>query len=390
MRNEPPALSAMRGDRRGAVVYLVALAMPMILGGMAFAVDMSVNRLVHNRLQGAADAAALAALSAVVAGEDGPAAALAAAAANLPGDYGAAMTAADVTLGRYDLANGFVPGGASGEINAVQVTAVRNDDRGNAVPQIFAGLFGVGRPDIGVTAIAARPSNVFYQPPESLNLDSEAGDFNELYAYCYDPNGGGSRASRRSQMVLIANNMPAGQNIVQISGNRISANPAAEPVWPNCSAEGQTLSFRLRNIRHVKSHPVLWSNQNAQIEGRRPRRPEFNHFTDTEIENGVESFNFEPPLVETVLCDTRDECDPTKPGNIIPKGRNRFPQMATQGCRPGKFMYFGWEDRPSGLSGARSSWLDPAWTDTDFDDIAIVMRCPASGRLGDGLVRLVR
>lgn len=376
--------------RRGAVAYIVAASLPLVLGGMAFAVDISVYRVVHNRLQSTADSAALAALSAVVEGQNGPNAALAAVHSNLPSGYGAALTSADVTLGYYDTVRGFVPDDGSEVVNAVRVVAARNGQRGNPVPQFFSSFFGAAPPDISVEAIAARPRNVFYQPPESLVLDAEAGDFNEIYAYCFDPNGGGSRESRRSQEVLVANNMRPEQNIVSISGNRITANPASEPVWPNCAAEGQTLSFRLRNIRHAKGNPVLWNNPNAQIEGRRPGRPEHNHYTDTVLENGVERFNFNPSLVETVLCDTRDACDPSKPGNVIPKGRNRIPRLATEGCQPGKYMYFGWEDRPSGASGARSSWLDPAWTDSDFDDIAMIMKCPASGRLGDGLVRLVR
>jgi hypothetical protein len=53
-------------------------------------------------------------------------------------------------------------------------------------------------------------------------------------------------------------------------------------------------------------------------------------------------------------------------------------------------MYFGWEDRPPGQPGPNANWTDPAWTDTDFDDIRIVMKCPAEGFLGDKLVRLVR
>jgi hypothetical protein len=383
-------IDGLKACRKGAVVYVIAASLPLVLGGLAFAVDMSVYQAAHNRLQTTADAAALAALTAVVEGRDGAAAALEVAQTNLPDGYGTALTAADVTLGHYDNARGFVPDDGSEVVNAVRVIAVRNAQRGNAVPQFFSGLFGVAEPNIGVEAVAARPSNVFYEPPESVVLDSEAGDFNEIYAYCYDPNGGGSRESRRSQMVLIANNMPSGQNIVTISGGRIAANPAAQPQWPNCSAEGLTLSFRLRNIRHAKSHPTLWNNPNAQIDGRRPGRPEHNHYTDTVLENGVERFNFNPSLVETVMCDSRDECDPSKPGNTIPKGKNRFPQLATEGCQPGRFMYFGWEDRPTGVSGAKASWLDPAWTDSDFDDIAIIMKCPASGRLGDGLVRLVR
>jgi len=309
-------------NRKGVVAYMVALMMPLIMGGMAFAVDVSVYRVVYNRMQNAADSAALAGLSAIVANQDGPSAALDAVAANLPSSYGDVVRTQDITLGHYDNENGF--DALSGDINSVRVVASRNEGRGNAVRQIFSGLFGVGRPDIGVVAIAARPSNVFYEPPEALNLDNEAGDFNEIYAYCYDTMGGGNRASRRSQMTLVANNLPAGQKISQISGGRV-ADPADTLAWPNCNQEGQTLSFRLRNIRHVKSHPVLWGNQNATISGRQPGRPQYNHFTDTELSGGVESFNFSPALVETVLCDTRDKCDTSKNGNIVPSGRNRRP-----------------------------------------------------------------
>ncbi|WP_439534141.1 TadG family pilus assembly protein [Polymorphobacter sp.] len=382
-------IDRLRHNRRGAVAYVVAAALPVMLGGMAFAVDMSVYRVVHNRMQGATDAAALAALAAVVDNADASAAALASAEENVPSGFGDFITEDDVTVGRYSEATGFVPG-AGADANAVRVVAVRSEGRGNAVPQIFSGLFGASRPEISVMAIAARPMNVFYEPPQSLRLDAEAGDFNELYAYCYNYAGTGTPASRRSQETLISNNLPAGQNIVTISGNVITANPAAEPVWPNCNAEGQSISFRLRNVRHAKSNPALWANPNATVEGKKPGRPEHNYYSDTVINNGTETFAFTSALVETVICNSYAQCNPTASGNVIPKGKNRFPRTAATGCTPGKFMYFGWEDRPPGQSGASGSWIDPAWTDKDYDDIAIVMKCPNSGRLGDGLVRLVR
>jgi hypothetical protein len=387
-------IERLRRSRKGAVAYIVAAAMPVLLGGLAFAVDMSVYRMVHNRMQSASDAAALAALAAVVHSEDATSAAVASALENVPSGFGNFITAEDVTLGSYSAENGFVPddggGGAGITINAVRVMAVRSDARGNGVPQIFSGLFNATKPNISVMSIAARPSNVFYEPPESLNLDAEAGDYNELYAYCYDYGGSGSAASRRSQMTLISNNLPEGQNIVNISGGVITANPPEDVVWPNCNQEGQSLSLRLRNVRHAKANPVLWSTPNARVESRRPGRPEFNHFSDTVITDGAETFAFPNPIVETVRCNSYAECDPSEPDNIIPTGRNRTPSLASTGCAPGKFMYFGWEDRPPGLTGASGSWLDPAWTDRDYDDIAIIMKCPNSGRLGDGLVRLVQ
>jgi hypothetical protein len=276
-------------------------------------------------------------------------------------------------------------------MNAVRVNGVRSSARGNAAEQFFASFFGANAGAITVSATAARPVNVFYQPPERQDLAPEAGDFNEMYAYCFDTLGVGPVETRRTQMTLISNNMPANQNIVTISGGRISANPANPLPWPRCNQRGQTLSFRMRNIRHVKSNPVLWTNPGATIEGRTPGRPEFNYYTDTTLTNNVENWNLGVNILETVLCDTAAQCTPGAPGTRIPAGRNRAAtrRIETRPCEPGKFMYFGFEDRPPGQPGAATSWLDPAWTDADYDDIRIYMRCPASGRLGDALPRLV-
>ena len=200
-------------------------------------------------------------------------------------------------------------------------------------------------------------------------------------------------SGRAGSLLSLSNNM-GGQNIIAISGGVINAVPANPLVWPECG-KGESISFRMRNIRHAKSEPALWANPKAKPYG----RPEFNYFTDTEIVDGVEKFKMRrnsettpmtsPSMVETVRCDSLNQCDPKKPGNIIPKGTNRTVVPTSAPCLPGKFMYFGWEDRPPGQSGKNATWTDPAWTDRDFDDIVFVMKCPSTGRLGDGMSRLV-
>ena len=43
-------------------------------------------------------------------------------------------------------------------------------------------------------------------------------------------------------------------------------------------------------------------------------------------------------------------------------------------------MYYGWEDRPPGMPGHQNTggnWQHVAWTDRDYDDIRIVIACPA-------------
>jgi len=65
---------------------------------------------------------------------------------------------------------------------------------------------------------------------------------------------------------------------------------------------------------------------------------------------------------------------------VIPEGKNREPQKAKQSCQPGKFMYYGWEDRPPGLG----------WTDQDYNDIRIIIECPESVATGEFVVRLIK
>jgi len=65
---------------------------------------------------------------------------------------------------------------------------------------------------------------------------------------------------------------------------------------------------------------------------------------------------------------------------VLPIGRYRTPNREDRPCVPGKFMYFGWEDRPPGIG----------WSDEDYDDILFVMRCPTGLSVTYGAARLVR
>jgi Flp pilus assembly protein TadG len=377
---------------RGNSATIVALSLPALLGGMALGIDMTMARMTHNRMQIAVDGAALAAAAQIERGGDITGTALSQVQADLPAEFGGMTEDTDITTGIYDEASGFTPD-TGPDVNAVRVTAERSPARGNSLQYLMAHVLGVDLATIRVAAVAARPVNVWYQPPERETLDPEAGDFNEIYVYCYDTLGSGSPESRRSQMTLVSNNMPAGQNIVAISGGRVAQNPPTTVTWPRCTQRGQTLSFRLRNVRHVKANPVLWSNPNATISGLQPGRPEFNYYTDTVLNEGTEIIDLQGfNVLETVLCDSLSACTPGGFGSQIPSGRNRAATRLRESepCQPGKFMYFGFEDRPPGQSGRADNWLWPAWTDSDFDDIRIVMKCPNSGRLGDALVRLVR
>lgn len=365
------AVARLGANRSGAIAMIVAMALPALLGAAAMAIDIGNYRYVQGRLQTAADAAALAGLQVIDRPANVPAEVVSYAALNVPPRFGTITTTSDVVVGVWDpVARRFGPGPAT-EQNAVRVTVHRSAARGNEIPTVLMHLFGAS-PDLSASAIAARQLIVQYEPPVATNLSNEAHDFNELYVYCFNYRGTGGAPARRSQMTLISNNYRTNRNVIRDSGGRISAVPADPLIWPEC-APGESLSFRLRNLRNAKHE---WENN------RRPANiTEFNHFTDTRIRLGVEHFDglSAVTILETVRCDTEATCTPGGRGSIIPSGRNRTPLVSTVACEPGKFKYFGWEDRPPQLGGS----------DRDYDDIRILMRCPRQGRLGDGMSRLV-
>lgn len=382
-------LRALRDDRRGIIAVFMALSVPVLIGSVAYAIDFTNYRLVASRLQAAADAGALAGVKSLDQPGNTVSEAVHFAKLNVPSDFGNVTIASDVTIGNYSVAKGFVPG-TGANANAVRVVAVRSPARGNAAKRILSVFWGPDQISLQTQATAARQLNVQYEPPERMLLDNEAWDYNEVYAYCYDNS---TKKRVAGTETLVGNNVRLGvdvhngpdvtyqgktikkgaviknaTDIITISKGKISK-VAEDPIkWPECTKQGQSLSFRLRNIREVKNDPTKWANA-----------PQYDYYTDTVISAGVESFpGLKETMLENVRCDTLDKCDPSKPGSTVPKGKNRVPKAETQPCVPGKYMYFGWEDRPP-TSGS----------DKDYDDITMVMKCPKEGILGDGKTRLV-
>jgi Flp pilus assembly protein TadG len=376
-------------NRRGAAAAAFALALPFMLSGLALAIDYASFRVTHTRMQNAADAAALAAIADLSLDDAAKVEkALSMIDANLPEEFGAVTTVNDITLGTYTKEGVFTPA-VGADVNAARVVAVRSPGRGNAVNRIFSMFISNEALTISTVAVAARPGNVAYEPPEITVLDSTAGDFNELYAYCYNPD-----TRVRGEMKLIANNnrrtdrrlYPAG-DATGLPANSNPANNIQNPStsnWPTCEEAGSSVSFYLRNYRNANGTPRnLWTTQ------------VFHQYTDTQLVNGEEFSNLfrrdDPAtvatdermnnLVETILCDTADQCNPTIQGNLVnnAEGRAKRPaNVETRPCAPGKFMYYGWEDRPP--SGA---------SDRDYNDITLQLRCPSAGQLGGGKPRLV-
>ena len=128
-------------ERRGAVGVLIACALPLLIGMAAFAVDLGMVTLDSRRLQGVADAAALAAAGGMEAG-DQDARALVAASWNAP-------VVVATERGRYDAAQAtrFT---TAGDGDAVRV---RLETRS---PTPFASVFGIDAVTVARTATARR------------------------------------------------------------------------------------------------------------------------------------------------------------------------------------------------------------------------------------------
>jgi Flp pilus assembly protein TadG len=170
----------LREDRRGGVAAMLALALPMLAGFAAVAVDLGHARAVRAELQAAVDLAAIAAArrlpdkaAAIAAARDYVARNAAAA------RHGIVTEASDVTFGRYDAAaDVFVVD--PNDPRAVRVVAKRAAARGNAVPTSFGRLLGFDSIDVSVVAIAGaarKPACIIALHPNasgSLMFDSNA------------------------------------------------------------------------------------------------------------------------------------------------------------------------------------------------------------------------
>jgi len=217
---------------------------------------------------------------------------------------------------------------------------------------LVAALPGVSQKmNVNITAVARYSEPVYeYNPPTLAELDPDAADYNRMFVYCFDP-----KTSKRTQEVAVADN----------GGTKYTY------TMPLCKTN-ETLSFHLYNVRNMRTTPSKWDKGSAT---------RYNYYTDTTINSdGSEAYHLGYSLLETILCDTQAQCKPVKSGGIIKEGTNRTPAKATVGCSTGKYMYYGWEDRPPEQGGS----------DKDYNDIRIVLGCPTIKASGKNSVVLIK
>lgn len=154
-----------RRQRRAAIAVLAAICLVIVVGFLAFSIDLGYIVVAESELQNAADASAV---SASVALSEGRGAAIAAAKAWASKNFAAGepvvVTDSDVEIGvwKEDTARFTVlPEGSADTPNAVRVTCRRTTATGNPLNLFFARVMGTNHADLTVSATAR--SNILHR-----------------------------------------------------------------------------------------------------------------------------------------------------------------------------------------------------------------------------------
>lgn len=326
-------------SRSGNFAIITALAAIPIFGAAGLAVDyMSASR-VRSMMQNDADRIALALAAGGQEATDG--AFLSDAVAAFPDQVKAYANVAAAELSGRWLTE-----------NDIEITV------SSTMPTILAGLLSSSAMNVSTRAIARyNGPSLSYKFPKVAQLDPEAHDYNQISVYCFDVTQKDNRAANygRSEPIPIADN--AG-GVYDYPDDTIDCAP------------GQVLSTKLWNVR------------NGRINNTR-KGEQYEHYSDTQLsgQEDVESYDFGgKALVESLVCDTFEDCVGKSKGGIIPEGKNRVPVITDKGCTEGKYRYYGYEDRPPKNKGG---------SDRDYDDIRIIIDCPVKIENGDKSVVLV-
>ncbi len=354
-------------DARGNVAMIFGLTLVPVMGFAGAALDYSRAIALREELRAFADQTAI----------------TVARAAN-PGSASSILTDAEQILRgklQEDIANVDMEGTW---LDGAHYQVIINADLRSS---LLAGVPGMPKTIAAevITVVERIPPTYHVLPPDMSMLDPEAGDYNRIYMYCFDPllaeEPDADPEEFRTQFTAIADN---------------SSTTVYDTELPECGA-GEHVSYMLRNVRGARTSPNAWDD---------PSREVYKYYTDTildpnnrvlehdvqgyRVRNGhtYEKIEMEGVgLIETVHCSSMEECKVETEGGVIPyPAKHRTPEQATASCEEGQYMYFGWEDRPVYPNGHPRHGQ---WTDADFDDIRLIVSCPEIIET-DRMVRLVR
>ncbi len=356
------ALKRFKRDDRGVTAVIFSLALLPILGAAGAAVDYTRAINVRADLQKAVDAAALQAVSTRKHGETFDA----------PGMFKAHYR------NRVTPNAPAVAGAWSGPTSYTVTAEV-------TVPTTIASII-MPTMRVAVTATAEAIWRFTRTEIEGFNMSPEAADYNELYAYCYKESTK-ERLGPIDPASLPGTGKNDGPQIRRLDFQKIADNSDAGVARrPNSltiiCGEGEVASYHLRNIRGARldtarhvPESVDHNRRCADTTSRSRLGETWRHYTDSTLPKDAKAGELPQvntcyrDLVETIVCDRREDCLTRALGGSLPDfmPKERTPRTASRACAPGRFIYFGWEDRPPGIG---------QWTDRDYDDIRLTVRCP--------------
>jgi Flp pilus assembly protein TadG len=391
-------LSRFARNERGNVAVMFAVSLIPMLGAAGLAIDQHTGSNARSAVQSELDAAALDVMKAAVKIQTDPTKASMSASAR---QALIETEATGIIAARKQIAETKV---TDARISAFNLTGswantLKTEYKVDSTFTLkrFMNFSSVAAPTIPVAASATARMEVTTETKTSVpTLDNpgyEAGDYNRIYAYCYNAKNKAQADKGRTKMTAVSSNgTDGGSGSKELDTNTVFNNVQ----MPSCSGE-EVLSWRLYNVRGQRTQKNSWPtdayNSTTQLWTQTDKSGVtiYNHHSDTTIDpaNGLEEYAFtgnafghnQPiRMMETVVCDTKALCTPGTSGNITPSGKNRNPVLQNQACAPGKFMYMGWEDRPflpiNASSNNYSSSNSQQWTDSDYDDIRLVISCP--------------
>ncbi len=322
-------------DERGGVAVIFGLAVIPIFAFAGFAMDFSRATDVRAAMQNAADSTAL---QAVMARQEDR-------------QFDIQQAFMGNFKHRAELENISVSAEWIG-INRVRVTS-------DAVLPMTIGAVLRPNLDVGVTAIAEGRVDTRANENHFDVRRSNASDFNELLAYCYDPEADERLGPIDPDPFAREERM----DFVKVADNdRFNRFNPPEAIDVDC-APHEEVSYMMRNTRGANRDTSLRGAAHARV---------YEFFSDTTRDAGSPegfTFNFGLNIVETILCRNLAECRSQSEGGIIPdiRKRHRTPTRQEASCKQGQFLFIGFEDRPP----ERES------SDRDYDDLRFVISCPA-------------
>lgn len=141
-------------DQRGSIMPIMAVLLLLGMIGGSLVVDVARAYSLQEQLQIAADAAALAAASALPDVDEARKSAMHYAAKNMPG-YGKIISKDDIDFGQWNPVSRTVASNNQSP-NAVRVTARLAESNGNALTSLFAGIFGEAMINVAASATAGK------------------------------------------------------------------------------------------------------------------------------------------------------------------------------------------------------------------------------------------